>query len=175
MPQAHRKWIRILRQYGPVLSVLGLAIFALSLGTMELFSGIVPSAAIAGVFFWSVFYPVSLPYSAIFLLGLLEDVQLGFPLGISSLLLMLLRALIIWRRRFFTQHLFWAIWGGFVLLSGAVELGRGTLFSWLRNTPIPWQGVGVQWGAGVLAYPFFHLVFARVYAALPAHLLRENR
>jgi len=53
---------------------------------------LVPAVALAGVFFWSLFRPASMPAPSAFGLGLLQDL-LGFaPLGVGVLVLLLAHA-----------------------------------------------------------------------------------
>jgi len=72
---------------------------------------ILPFLSLAGVYYWCIFKPRLMPVSAVFLLGLLQDILSGGPLGMMALLLILVRI--------------------FVVRQGSRLLEREFLFNWL--------------------------------------------
>ncbi len=140
-------------------------------GTTALIGAALPTPMIAwiSVYYWSLFRPVSLPYWFLFLLGLLQDQVCGLPLGMSSMLLLLLRLLITRARHLITLQHFIAIWMGFALI-----VTLSALFSFIQYSLIMqdwhdenlWRllfSAAFTW----VLYPLFHLLFNHLYALLP--------
>jgi rod shape-determining protein MreD len=70
-----------------------------------------------------IYRPDLLPPLATFLLGLVLDLLSGTPLGVSSLLFLIARSIVIRQRRFFVNRPFPFVWMGLMLLAvGAVAV-----------------------------------------------------
>src|SRR3989442_15724675 len=59
------------------------------------YAAVVPLLTLAGVYYWTVYRPELLPPSVVFLCGLVLDLLSGAPLGVSPLLLLLARSLVL--------------------------------------------------------------------------------
>ncbi|HYZ62171.1 MAG TPA: rod shape-determining protein MreD [Acetobacteraceae bacterium] len=92
------------------------------------------AAALACVFFWSVFRPDSMPPPAVFLLGLLADLLSLAPPGISVLVLLITYGLAVRARRFLAAQGFLVVWLAFV----AVACGAAAL-SWALTSILTWR------------------------------------
>jgi len=90
------------------------------------FAVVTPSFVLMAVYHWSIYRPDLLPFVATFAAGLLLDLLNGAPLGISSLVLLLARALVLSQRGVFVGHGFTVVWAGFVGLAAAA-----VVFEWL--------------------------------------------
>ena len=67
------------------------------------------------IYCWSVWRPTGLPYVTVFLIGMLEDLLRGLPLGLTPLLLLILQAVIRAQHRHLNGRTFDIFWLGFVL------------------------------------------------------------
>src|ERR1700712_3891761 len=76
------------------------------------------AAALACVFFWSVFRPDSMPPPVVFALGLLADLLSLAPPGISVLVLLAAHGLAMRFRRFLAAQGFLVVWIAFVAVAG---------------------------------------------------------
>ena len=65
---------------------------------------IMPFLTLIGVYYWSVFKPELLPVSVVFVLGLFQDILLGSPLGLMSLLLVVVQQFIFFQGRQFLER-----------------------------------------------------------------------
>lgn len=86
------------------------------------YSPIVPWLTLAAVFFWTAHRPDLLPVWAVFLLGLFADLVGGGPLGVSSLALMIVQAVVRVQRRHILPHPFIVQWVIFALFALGAEL-----------------------------------------------------
>lgn len=122
-----------------------------------------------GTYYWVLFRPQLMPYWLLFLVGLMQDIFSGLPLGTSSCLLLLARWLILRLRHMVSMQYFWAIWLGFAMLTlllglllwlflGLVDhhFAAATLMQCLQTVL-----------ATIVCYPPFHLLFNRLYTLLP--------
>jgi rod shape-determining protein MreD len=94
---------------------------------------LMPAVALAGVFFWSLFRPASMPAPAAFGLGLLQDL-LGFaPLGIGVLTLLLTHGAALRVRRVLVKQSFLLVWlayCGFAVLAVGLGYVLQALLGW---------------------------------------------
>lgn len=124
------------------------------------------SVALAGVFFWSLFRPASMPPSAVFLIGVMTDL-LGFAsIGTGVLTLLLAHGLALRSRRFLVRQGFLVVWLAFVAVAAAAAaLGWG-LACLLSFRLFP-AGPGVfQAALGAGLYPVLATVLTRAHQTL---------
>jgi rod shape-determining protein MreD len=90
-------------------------------------SGLCSFATLCAVYFWSLYRPDLFTPTATFVTGLVYDGLAGLPLGLSSLVLLLVRNLMVVQQRFFLARSFPVVWFCFLLLAPAVEAARWLL------------------------------------------------
>ena len=111
------------RQMVPFLISLLLVILTTLPTRLPGFAQVAPSWPIMGVFYWSIYRPDLLPMWATFVIGLINDIVLGLPLGISALVFLLVRASVVSQRRFFLTNAFPMTWAAFAVIAlGAMGL-----------------------------------------------------
>lgn len=128
---------------------------------------IAPDVMMVSVFYWTSFRPQAVPFWTVFLLGLFQDALFGTYLGLTSLLLILLRLLTISFRLTVVGESFMASWLGFALLSAAITLSHWLMASSFAHEIIPVQAITLHWGVTFFSYPLFHLIFTAIYGLLP--------
>ncbi len=158
-----RPWMRLIPALLSVLFVLLHAIPERAL----VFSDVVPSFIIMTIYYWCLFRPSLLPYIFLFLLGLLQDVLLGLPIGLSALVFLLLRLAVVTLQRLFGKETFWGIWFWFAILSAAAALIHILTLSWLKEAWVLPASALIQWLLTVVCYPLAHGMFTRIYRRLP--------
>ena len=88
------------------------------------FFQVMPGFALMAIFYWGMYRPELMPQSIIFLLGVLQDVFLGTPLGLHSLIYLGVHGAVTFQRGFFYDKSFFVIWLVFAMVSGgAMVLG----------------------------------------------------
>lgn len=86
-------------------------------------STVAPPLTLVCVFYWAIHRPDLLRPLAVFLVGVLQDLLSGAPVGMSALLFMLTYWVVLTQRRFFLGHSFAMLWFGFAM----VAVGAGLL------------------------------------------------
>jgi rod shape-determining protein MreD len=129
--------------------------------------GITPFSTLCVAYFWSLYRPDLFGAVAAFATGIAYDALAGLPLGLTALILLLVRQLVVVQQRFFVARAFPVVWCCFLLLAPAVELARWLLMSfwWGRLFALP--PVLLSLLLTVALYPLASLVLTRVHNAIP--------
>ena len=110
------------RQTVPVVIMLLLALIgSMPLGAFHTFE-IFPMLNIIVIFYWTVYRPDLVPPAVLFLIGLIDDVVMGTPLGLMASIFVLLYGVTLSQRQFFIGKPFYITWLGFSIIS-AVCIG----------------------------------------------------
>ena len=125
-----------------------------------------PYLTLMGVYFWSVEQPDLLPLVAVFSIGVVEDALTGGPLGLSALLLIILRQFAAAQRRFLIEanrQFSWIIFMVLCFLFAAVF--------WLISSIYlgQWLSFGAVMGRAAMTaflYPVFDGLFRYLNTAL---------
>ena len=120
---------------------------------------ITPAFTLIAVFFWSIYQPHRLPYWVTFLIGVLQDLLLGMPIGQGALGLLLIQGLVVSQRRFFIAKPFLVVWWGFAMVAPLGAAIAWAIASIARDAVIPVLPVFVQTLITVLLYPLFGGLF----------------
>jgi rod shape-determining protein MreD len=97
------------------------------------FAQIAPSWPMMGIFYWSIYRPDLMPFWVAFLIGVLADIVADTPLGISSLIFLMIRGIVVNQRRFFLTNAFPMSWAAFAVIAiGAIGL-NWVLFAMLQG------------------------------------------
>jgi rod shape-determining protein MreD len=129
--------------------------------------GITPFSTLCVVYFWSLYRPDLFGPMAAFSTGIVYDALAGLPLGLTALILLLVRQLVVVQQRFFLARSFPVVWCCFLLLAPAVEIARWLLVSlwWGRLfAPAP---VLLSLLLTIALYPLASLVLTRIHNAIP--------
>lgn len=78
---------------------------------------VAPTLTLMVIYCWSVWRPSALPYLAVFLIGMLEDLLRDLPLGLTALLLILMQAVIRSQQRHLYNRTFDVFWLGFAAIA----------------------------------------------------------
>lgn len=123
---------------------------------------LLPSLFLIPVYYWLVYCPHLLPLWSLFLLGLFYDALVGNELGISSVLLMTSSFLAQYLRPFLNPHLFYYIWGGFMIYS----LGYLGFYALLTLGGLP---LLFSWIYGLVLYPLMAWGLTTLHARLQSY------
>ncbi len=133
------------------------------------FGPITPAFTLMAVFYWGLYRPDRLPYGAIFCLGLIQDLLSGTPLGMTSLVLLLVQGTLISQHRFLLGKSFLVTWCGFMLVAPAAAILSwivGSVFFGAFLAPIP---IVIQVLLTILLYPALTWVFGRIHQVVARH------
>jgi rod shape-determining protein MreD len=118
------------------------------------YAAVAPAFVLMGVFHWTVYRPELLPPTIIFAIGVFLDLLTGahFP-GISPLVLLIGRAVVLHNRRFFEGQPFPFVWMGFALVAAGTLAALWALGSVLDGAVLDPRLAAFRWVLTVAAFP----------------------
>ena len=152
----------------PVLSIAFLVLLSVTHLPVPIYATFAPALPLMGVYCWVVLRPDLTPRTAVFVLGLLQDVLTGLPLGVHALVYLAAHPVLLAQRRFFVRHSFLSFWCGFALLAPSASFLTWLLLSVLGGAFFPPFGVLAGLVAAILAFPVIAWIITRLRTALPA-------
>ncbi len=107
---------------------------------------VMPQMGVLAVFFWVIYRPDLMSYGAAFAIGIVADLASGAPLGISAMVLLVVRRVVLGQQRFFIGKPFPVLWSGcaFIALPAALLqwlLASIYLFAGLEIMPVIFQAL----------------------------------
>jgi len=126
-----------------------------------------PMVVVMLIFDTTIYRPYFLGYWFLFFLGMLLDVATGQPLGLSSLILIVLRALLLSVRGKYVRVSFHIVWVQFILWLTLVSTGEWIILSMYYERLLPLGFAFMQFLMSILAYPIFHQSFLWVSRHTP--------
>lgn len=152
-----------------ILGMLLALVPVLPYGAPEL-SYVMPSLTLMTVYYWAYQRPDLMPSSAVFIIGLWQDVLYGGPMGLTSLILVLVRELLVNQRRVLIGKPFMVTWMGFAMVvAGTLMLSWG-LASWWHWSLIAVPPFVAHLALTITLYP----IFAGLFAGLQRWLFEED-
>ena len=91
-----REWSAV--RFVPTITTLMLAMLSVLPLRFPNYAAVAPLLALAGLYYWTIYRPEFLPPSFVFLCGFVLDLLSGGPLGVSSLLFLLTRVVVLPQR-----------------------------------------------------------------------------
>lgn len=163
--------IRRLRQAiiatAPLLTTVVLVLFSSLPTYISHVASIMPQLGIVGVFYWSIYRPDLMSYSAAFSAGLIADLLTGAPLGATALALVVVRRLVLAQRRFFLGKPFHVLWSGFLLAALAAAAVTWFAASVYLVTLVDVVPMAIQALAAALLFPPLAWLLTRCQILLP--------
>ncbi|MBT5267182.1 MAG: rod shape-determining protein MreD [Rhodospirillaceae bacterium] len=154
---------RLARDVTPALTITALAIFtAIPLGFPGL-QQVTPAYTMMAVFYWAVYRPDLLSPITVFAIGLLQDVVLGQPLGLSALTLLAVLGVTVSQRQAFIAKPFVLAWLGFVVIAAGAFLLVWMLMMLTNLTIILPPAALYQYAVTVAVFPLVAWVFVRIH------------
>jgi rod shape-determining protein MreD len=127
---------------------------------------VMPALPVVAVFYWAVYRPDLMPYSATFAIGVVYDSLTGAPMGLSSLVLLTLQGLAGTQRKFFHGKTLAVAWAGFALLAAAAALLAWLLAALYHLYAVPVRALLFQTALTVAVYPLVAWPFGMVLREL---------
>ncbi|WP_430474754.1 rod shape-determining protein MreD [Thalassospira lucentensis] len=150
----------------PAFSVFILLLINLLPVSIPLLSTASPALSLMAVFYWSVNRPDLLTAVTAFFLGLLQDLLMGLPLGVSSLVLLLVQTGSASQGRFFHNKPFSVMWWGFALVAIPALLVQWLLSSALIGAFLPIKATVVSYILTAVLFPIVAWALARAQNSL---------
>lgn len=125
-----------------------------------------PAAALACIFFWSLYRPASMPPAAVFVLGLLADLLGLAPVGASVLVLLLVHGCAVTWRRTLTRQGFLMVWLVFVAVAAGAAALQWGLTCALTFRVFPPGPALFQFALSAGLYPLLAVLFIQAHRGL---------
>lgn len=151
----------------PFLSTLGCVFISVVPLHTPGFALATPGFALMAVFHWSIYRPELLPQSAVFALGLLLDLLSGTPyVGVSALMLLLVRTGVLMERRYFVGRTFAVLWLAFLVTAAAVGALTWAVVGLLRGELLGTPPFVFETALTVACYPVGSYLLVRLQRSL---------
>ncbi len=155
--------LRLLKAAAPtLLGFFGVIILALP---VRFFEGVIPTPIIplVVVFFWSIYGPNYLPAFSVFLIGLLQDLLTGGPLGLWPAVYLVTQFIVMSQRPYFLGREQKVVWIGFALAAAGASLILWLVMSLISGVLLPAGALLFQMLATVMIYPLFGVAFSELH------------
>ncbi|MEI9983935.1 MAG: rod shape-determining protein MreD [Aliidongia sp.] len=149
----------------PSLLTVALAILTVVPVGIPGYASVTPNFVLMSIYHWSIYRPEHMPYLAVFLIGLLLDLLTTAPgsvVGLTPLLLLIVRSTVLAQRRFFVGRSFPLVWWGFALVVTVVDVLAWLVDSGLNGSLLEPRSIAFQAVLTVAFFPPMTLLFARV-------------
>ncbi len=147
-----------------------LSVFILIISATHLklpgFSSFVPLFTVMAIFYWVIYAPNFFPKWFVFILGVFQDILYGTPLGISSLINVILWTIIFSQRRVLVRETFMVIWGIFIITALIVCLTNWLIYTFMFSEFMFYEAIFMQWALSVTLYPLMHRIFNGVFTLI---------
>jgi rod shape-determining protein MreD len=143
--------------------LLTLALVILNIIPLEIpgFSSVVPLMPLMAIYHWAVYKSELLPAYAVFIIGLLQDIFSGVPIGVYTIVFLMVHGMVVWQHRFLFGKSFSIIWLGFSIVSAGAFLLIWILISLWNFNFLDLQAVFFQYLLTAAIYPALAWVFMR--------------
>ena len=146
-------------------TALGLVGVLLLSSPIRLFEGAVPMPLLPllVVYFWSIYSPSYLPSVSVFIIGMLQDLLLGGPLGLWASIYLFVQFLVLTQRSYFYGRDQTVVWMGFGVASALAALILWLVMSMMSGLILPVGKLALQVVATFAIYPVIAVLFAEFH------------
>lgn len=154
---------RVFRAAAP--TALGLFGAFLLSAPLRLFEGAIatPIIPLVVVYFWSLYSPRYLPAASVFLIGLVQDLLTGGPLGLWPAVYLAVQYVAISQQAYFLGREVHVVWIGFAVAAATVSLILWLFMSLMSATLLPVSGLAMQMLTTIAVYPLFAVAFGNLH------------
>ncbi|MEQ8370706.1 MAG: rod shape-determining protein MreD [Alphaproteobacteria bacterium] len=164
--QTAERWSR---QATPMATILFMIILAALPVPVLWWSALAPGLVLVLVFYWAVYRPELIPFGVLFLTGIVQDSLSGAAMGVSSIVLMLVKYLVVSQRRYLVGKAFSQLWAGFALVVLAAKVTGWSLASLVRGDFLDPTMTFAQAGIVIALFPVATWLLMRIHrVSLPA-------
>jgi rod shape-determining protein MreD len=126
---------------------------------------VMPPWAFIGLYYWASHRPDLFPVGVAFVIGILNDIINGFPIGVSALLFTVAHQIILRQRRFFAGHSFFMLWFGFALTATVLMIIEWTVIITVDWQIVPFLPVLIQTILAIVIFPLPCWILIRLQRA----------
>lgn len=130
------------------------------------YAALTPAFTLMAAYHWTIYRPDLLPPVALFLIGVAYDLLAGAPPGVTALLLLVARAIVLKHRRYFVNRPFPFVWAGFTMLTGGAMLCLWVLNSLFDAVLLDFRGTVLRAVLTIFLFPVASFLLGRTQRAL---------
>jgi len=150
----------------PIVSTLLATVISIQPAHIPGDAALTPAFALMAVYHWTIYRPDLLPPLALFLAGITQDLLTGVPPGVTALVLLLARALVLRQRRHFVNRPFPFVWAGFTVLTGGAMLFLWILYCLLDGMVVDFHGTVFRAVLTISMFPIASFLLGRIQRTL---------
>lgn len=124
-------------------------------------SRVIPLLPLMAIYHWAVYRSELLPAYAVFIIGLLQDIFSGSPIGVNILIFLMVYGIVIWQHRFLFGKSFGIIWLGFGVVSAGAFILKWMLISLWSFSLVEPRAVFFQYLLTLGVFPGLAWLFMR--------------
>ncbi len=125
-----------------------------------------PSFLLMTVIFWVNLTEERFSLRSVFILGILEDLISGTPLGLWVLGFLLCKLVVSFQTGFWYPNSFWGRWIVFSLVSTLVYIMMVVGINLLSQGNIVWKSIMPAYVANIFIFPFYYFILIRIESYL---------
>lgn len=130
------------------------------------YAAVTPAFALIAAYHWTIYRPDLLPAMALFIIGTVQDLLSGGPLGVTAIVLLLAYAVVLRSRGYLVNRPFAFVWAGFTLLTAGAMLFLWTLNSLLAAQLLDFRGTAFRAVLTIALFPVASFLLGRSQRAL---------
>jgi rod shape-determining protein MreD len=130
------------------------------------YAAVAPAFTLMAVYHWTIYRPKLLPPVSLFVIGVGQDLLSDTPPGVSALIMLLVRAIVLPLRRHFVNRPFPFVWTGFTILSGGAMLFVWVLHCLLDRALIDFRGTIFRAVLTISLFPAASFLLGRTQRSL---------
>jgi rod shape-determining protein MreD len=150
----------------PIATTLFATVISIQPAHMPGYAALTPAFTLMAVYHWTIYRPDLLPSSALFLVGITQDLLAGAPPGATALALLVARAAVFRHRRHFVNRPFPFVWTGFTMLTIGAMLFLWTLHCLLDDVLVDFRGTVFRAVLTISMFPVASFLLGRIQRTL---------
>jgi len=150
----------------PIATTAAAAVLSIQPVDLPGYTALAPAFMLMVVYHWAIYRPDLLPPIAVFLIGVAHDLLSGGLPGVTVLVLLLARAVVLRYRQWFRDRSFPFVWGGFTLLAAAAMLGLWMLHFLLEMEALEFRTTIFRAILTIALFPVASFLLGRTQRAL---------
>jgi rod shape-determining protein MreD len=150
----------------PIVTTLLATVISIQPAHIPGYAALTPAFTLMAVYHWTIYRPDLLPPFALFLVGITQDLLAGVSPGVTALVLLLARAVVLHQRRHFVNRPFPFVWTGFTMLTGAAMLFLWTLHCLFDGVLVDFRGTFFRAVLTISVFPIASFLLGRTQRTL---------
>ncbi len=152
---AWQKIEQFLRHAAPSLATFLLVFLSVTPLPIPSYGAVAPALPMIAIYYWATHRPDLLPFTVVFVAGLLLDILAGGPLGLHSFVFLICHFLVVTQRRLLVGQPFLFLWCGFVVVQLLATFLEWMAFGIYANDI---QSIGPALISGMITMALFPMI-----------------